>query len=758
MPSKRHWSVSRSVSLALLATSTVPVTPLLAQSASSDTELEEVIVTAQKREQRLQDVPVSITALSADQLVALKLNSGTDLQKYTPNLRISNAGNEDQPKISIRGLSQFDFNLNASSPTGVFYDEVYVASQFLGGPQIYDMQRVEVLRGPQGTLFGKNTTAGAVDFITRKPTINGEADGYLGGEAGNNDYYRLEGARDFEFTDNFAARLAFNASHSDGWVKNVNPDASARNLSSIENHSFRGVFLYQKDDYDATLRLWSTRSSPTAIGIIGYGTCPAYCLNIPPLGITPTAPGTQISGVNPRLNPYTGEQMSPHEGAYDRSGSIRVKGDGAYLTLNRHFSDVTLTSVTSFLEGDFKNLVDGDGSIRNLFTLDFYAKTKELSQDLRLTTQFDGPFNVIAGLYYFHDEVDPSTTARFGDVLQPLQPGGASPTTYEQTRTSVAAYVDGTYELSEKAEVFVGVRVTREKGKISDFVVGGGAPLSVDYKETEPSGRAGMRYKVTDDVMVYGQYSRGYRSSALNGNAGCADELNVAKPEFLNAFEVGLKSEWLDRRVMFNTSAFYYAFSDQQFRGPVTGATPCPGSPNPLGTLLLNAAKSEILGLEVETQARVTENFSLMVGVGLLDSKYKDLMLADTNNGGVADLSGNKLLEAPPYSATLAFDYSIPLQRSKLGLRADASWTGQQYFTAFNNTAPYNLAVSRSHWEYNARVYLGSRDGKFDFGIWGKNLNSHAARTFAANPAAFGILFTTVPYPRRYGADFRWNF
>jgi iron complex outermembrane receptor protein len=209
---------------------------------------------------------------------------------------------------------------------------------------------------------------------------------------------------------------------------------------------------------------------------------------------------------------------------------------------------------------------------------------------------------------------------------------------------------------------------------------------------------------------------------------------------------------------MFNSSAFYYQFSDQQFRGPVTGASPCPGSPNPLGTVLLNAAKSQILGLEVETQARVTENFSLMAGVGLLDSKYKDLMLADTNNGGVADLSGNKLLEAPPYSVTLAFDYSIPLQNTKLGLRADASWTGKQYFTAFNNIVPYNLAVSPSHWESNARVYISSRDGKFDFGIWGKNLNNQDALTFAANPAAFGILFTTVPYPRRYGADFRWNF
>ena len=750
------------LAVATLVSACSATAPLWAQQPSDagGLVLEEVVVTAQKRQERLQEVPVSITALSSEQLVSLKLNSGTDIAKYTPNLRISNAGNEDQPKISIRGLSQFDFNLNASSPTGVFYDEVYIASQFLGGPQIYDMQRLEVLRGPQGTLFGKNTTAGAVDFITRAPSFDGETHAYLAGEAGSNDYYRAEGATDVPLIEGkFAARVAFNASQSDGWVKNVNPDANARDLSSINNHAFRVSFGYKNEDFDATLRLWATRSSPTAIGIIAEGTCPSYCLTIPPLGLfAPTTPGTEISGVNPRVNPFTGQPLGIREGAYDRSGSIKVKGDGGYLTLNDTVGDFTLTSVTSFLTGDFKNLVDGDGSIRNLFTLDFYAKTKEYSQDLRLTSHFEGRFNFIGGLYYFHDEVDPSTTARFGDVLAVLQPFGAPPTTYEQTRTSVAAYVDGTYSFTSQLEAYLGVRETHEKGDINDFVAGGAAPLSVGYKESQPSGRAGMRYRATDDLMFYGQYSRGYRSSALNGNAGCASELNVAKPEFLNAFEVGMKSQWLDRRVTLNSALFYYDFSNQQFRAPATGVSPCPGSANPIGTVLLNAAKARIYGVEVEALARVTRDFTVMVGLGALDSKYKDLILPDTINGGMVDLTGKHLLEAPPYTANVALDYSIPFERLKIGLHADANWTGKQYFTAFNDIAPYTGDVSAAHWESNARISFGTTDGKFDFGIWGKNLNDNDAKTFSTNPAAFGIRFTTLPYPRRYGADFRWNF
>jgi iron complex outermembrane recepter protein len=750
----------RLVAIVAAATAAMPAAHAQQSSEQNSSVLEEVVVTAQKREERLQDVPVSITALSSEQLVSLKLNSGTDIAKYTPNLRISNAGNEDQPKISIRGVSQFDFNLNASSPTGVFYDEVYIASQFLGGPQIYDMQRLEVLRGPQGTLFGKNTTAGAVDFITRAPSFDGDNHAYLAGEGGSNSYYRAEGATDIPLIEGkFAARLAFNASQSDGWVKNVNPDANARDLSSINNHALRASFAYKNEGFDATLRLWTTRSSPTAIGIIAEGTCPKNCLSIPPLGLfAPTTPGTEESGVNPRINPFTGKPLDLHEGAYDRSGSINVKGNGTYLTLNDTIGDFTLTSVTSYLSGDFKNLVDGDGSIRNLFTLDFYAKTQEYSQDLRLTSHFTGPFNVIGGLYYFHDEVDPATTARFGDVLQVLQPFGAPPTTYEQTRTSVAAYVDGTYSFTSQAELYLGVRETHEKGDVDNFVAGGAAPIAVGYKETEPSGRAGMRFRVSDDLMLYGQYSRGYRSSALNGNAGCASELNVAKPEFLNAFEVGLKSQWLDRRVTFNTSLFYYDFTNQQFRAPASGISPCPGSANPIGTALLNAAKARIYGIEVESLARLTRDFTVMVGLGALDSKYKDLVLADTINGGAADLSGNHLLEAPPYTANLALDYSIPFERLKVGLHADANWTGKQYFTAFNDTPPYDADVSAAHWESNARISFGSTDGKYDFGLWGKNLNNNEAKSFSTSPAAFGIRFTTIPYPRRYGADFRWNF
>jgi iron complex outermembrane receptor protein len=748
----------------VLVSAAVLATPLTLRAQETLT-LEEVIVTAQKREERLQDVPISVTVLSGEQILEMKLNSGTDVARMTPNLRASVAGNEDQPKFSIRGLSQFDTNLNASSPTGVFTDEIFVSSQFLGGPQLFDMERVEVLRGPQGTLFGKNTTAGALNFITRGPTIAGESNDYVSVEFGNNSYYRVQGAADLPIeSDRFGVRLAFNTSQSDGWVKNRNPDPSARDLSSIDNYAGRLSLRYQTEGFNATGRIWVNRSTPTAIGIIGEGTCPDYCF--PPFltGGDPYPEGTNVARVNPRVSPYTGRPFDKHEGAYDRSGTINVKGQGANLTLNFDVGQFTLTSISSYIDGSFHNYVDADGSISDLFHIDFLAETRELSQDLRLSSSFDGPFNFIVGAYFFRDVVEPSTTPRFGSpVSSPPLALESSTTSYKQTRTSIAGYVDGTYDIGDATQLYAGLRVTREEGKAEDFttVTLSGVttlpPTDVKYEETEPSGRIGLRYTFNPDVMAYAQYSRGYRSSSINGSAGCAAELNVAKPEFLDSFEVGFKSQWMQRRVQFNASAFYYTFKDQQFRNPAPGTTGC-NSNNPLATQLVNAAESRIYGVEFETLARLTSSLDVSIGVGLLESEYRELSLFDSANGITLDLKGNEVLEAPPYTVNAAANYYIPVGEGSIVLHADAVWVGRQFYTAFNDIAPYHEQQSPSQWEGNARIGYRSADDRFSFGVWGKNLNNNEAVTWAINPQVFGIKFTTVPYPRRWGVDFNVNF
>lgn len=701
--------------------------PAFAQSTAPADEtslaIESVIVTAQKRSENLQDVPIAITAIEGGELHALQMTSGAEISRQAPNVNVSVLGNEDQPKFSIRGVSQSQFQLNASSPTGVFYDEVFVRASFLGGAQLFDIDRVEVLRGPQGTLFGKETVGGAVSFITNAPTFGTE--GYAAAEIGNNGYYRVDGAFNTELVpDKLAVRIAGNLSKSDGFVKNLFP--GGRDKSNIDKVALRGSLRYDSGEgFDATLRLFHTRSTPDAVGAITYGFGPG---------------GLNAFGADPRVNPGTGQRMSVHEGVYDRQGGIRVAGDGAYLTVNKEIGSVTLTSISSYLDGHFLNEVDGDGTGAPLLHLDFIADVKEYSQDLRLATRLDGPFNVIAGLYYFHDELD--------SVFRILQFGGAftANQTFGQERSSYAAYADGTYEITPDLTLYGGFRYTKEKGALNDFksiinIPGLGIPdTDLRYDEAEPSGRLGVRYKFAPHVMAYAQYARGYRSSGFNGGAvAFPGDLNVVKPEFLDAYEVGLKTELLDRRLQFNLAAFHYEFTDQQFINSISLTE----------TQLVNAGTSRLNGIEVEASARLTRGLKITGGLGLLDAKYTKLAL-----GGL-DLAGNRMIESPKVSFNLAADYTLPVGGDgELLAHGDFTHKSDQYFSAYNRDKfPESLQYAPKFSEVNARLAYRGGNGRYEIGVWGKNLTKNDVPTGAGADQGTATFFTTVPYPRRYGLD-----
>ncbi len=715
--------------------------------------LEEIIVTAQKRNESLQDVPISETVLSSEAIRSMQFSSGSEIARQTPNLNVSKLGNEDQPKFSMRGISTSAFNLNASSATGVFTDEVFVSSSFLGGQQMFDMERVEVLRGPQGTLFGKNTTAGAINFITKAPTF--EQEGYVTASLGNNNFKNVSGAINTPLIeDKLAARLAFNYTDSDGWVDNACSGdglpglcSGEEDLSSIDNHAVRLGLRYEEDDFDATLRLFSVRSNPTNIGVFTRGT---------------NTNGTNVAGINPRVNPITGAAFDSHEGAFDNTGHIKVKGDGGYLTMNWSFDNFDITSITSLLNGEFYNPVDGDGTFLPITELIFATDSKEQGQDLRLSTTFDGPLNFIAGLYYFQDK---------NDILFDLRVNGApgehlyQAQTYEQTRTQYAVYVDATYDFTDQLIGYAGIRWTDDEGKIKDFNVANdltpaftGAPVTLvfndgpykrDYHDSEPTGRIGLRYHFSDDTMGYAQFVRGYRSSEINGGALNEASLTVVSPEFLDAYELGLKTQLLDNRVSLNSALFYYDFSDQQFINSVSLTD----------QQLVNAGASSILGLELEAVARLTSALQVSAGLGWLDTEYDELVLTNPNTNAPIDLSGNELIEAPELSANLAIDYTIAMSEGEVTAHFDTAYVSSQFYTAFNDnpaTFPQNLNESDAFWESNARLSYNHND-QYEVSLWVKNLNDNDEIAGSQVNASSATHFATVPYPRRYGIDFRYN-
>ncbi|KQV91352.1 TonB-dependent receptor [Massilia sp. Root351] len=693
-----------------------PAAPPPAPPAEEIADANKVVVTAQKREQLLQEVPLSVNAMSAQALANAKLDTGTEIARLVANLRVSVLGDESQPKFSLRGISSSEFNLNAISPTGAFFDEVYVGAQYLGGAQIFDVERVEVLRGPQGTLFGKNTTAGAVNFISKKPTFRQQAEMTVG--VGSNGYREAKGMLEAPLIENrLSARLAFTGAHSDGYVHNVNP--AGHDLSNIDRKAVRLSLGYKDESgLNGTLRLFAVRNNPEAVGATNEGLA---------------ANGLNALGKNPRINPFTGARLGDREVATDRSGNIEVRGSGGYLTLNKRLEHGTVTSITSFLNGRFLNLVDADGTMDPLLHIDFTSKTHEFSQDLRFSSSFDGPFQVIAGLYHQRDKVDIGTTYTiFGGppVLPILRQK------YNQARRSNAAYVDGTYELDERATIYGGLRYTRDEGEMRGFHVTPVVPVqpTLSYSDAKPTGRLGASYKLSRDVMAYGHYARGYRSSAFNGGALTnAADLNTAKPEYLNSYEAGVKSQMWDRRLTLNASAFRYDFKQQQFLNVVG-----------IGTQqLVNAGRSRITGAEFEAALQATRELRVNASVGLLNGKYRELLL----NG--VDLSGKRMIEAPRYTANAGIDYSLPLGGYKLNFHGDASVIGEQYFLATNAPAS-RVGVTR---DVSARIALLSPSKKVEVALYGKNLSDNRNPAGIVLDATSQTRFTTVPYPRRYGVD-----
>jgi iron complex outermembrane receptor protein len=694
----------------------------LAQAQVSAADSTDIIVTAQKRSERLQDVPVSVTVIGADALANGNIDSGTEIARQTPNLRASVLGNESQPKFALRGISTSEFNLNAVSPTGIFYDEVYIGSQYLGGAQTFDIEQIEVLRGPQGTLFGKNTTAGAINYISHRPTFENE--GALSVNYGSYNYAQITGMGEAPLVeDRLSVRFAFDVAHSGGYIESINPAVSDR--SNIDHKSGRLTFGYKDDaGFKATLRLFHTASDARAIGVINEGTGPG---------------GLNALGVNPRINPYTGAPLTRHQTALDRDGRFIVRGTGGYLTLEKDLGFATLTSITSHLWGRFVNNVDADGTTDNLLHIDFGAKNKETSQDLRIATNGSGPFKVIAGLYYFRDDIAIDTTYTIfgGPPILPILTQS-----FDQRRTSYAAYIDGTFDLSQMFTLYGGLRYTKDKGRFSNFQV---TPIiapqpTMRYNDGKPTGRIGLRAKLGRDVMVFGQFARGYRSSAFNGGALTnAADLNVADPEKLDAYELGLKSQWFDRRLTFNLSAFLYNFSNQQFINLV-------GINN---QQLVNAGQSRIKGLEVELVARPTDRLSLNAGLGLLDGTYRQLVL----NG--VDLSGNDLIEAPHHTLNFGSDYRLPIGADgALTFHADATHVAKQFFQASNSA----LSKANAFWDVGARIALKIPDTRYEIAIYGKNLTDNRELNGIVVDPTSQTRFATVPYARRFGAELSAKF
>ena len=731
-------------SLAALAVSTS--TLAMAQDTQPVTEVAatdgDIVVTAQRREQSLLDVPLAVTALSGDTLADRGITNSAQLGSAVPNLQINSPYGDTQPNFSLRGIGVAnEYNSNQASPVGVYLDDVYLAPRTSHGMGLFDLDRIEVLRGPQGTLFGRNTTGGAINFITKKPSLSGN-DGYVQVGYANFNTFTAQGAAEATLAEDVAGlRLAVNYAKGDGKIKNV--FAGGRDANSVDTLQGRASLrLKPSDGLDIVLRAYGGRDRGTQAAVHG---------------LLPFRTGLKFFEINE-----------------SRIGNNDTDAWGFSANIGLELSDtLSVTSITSYDGGSQHLQQASDGSPLDVLNITWRSNYRQFSQELRANYDGEG-VNLVAGLFYGYDRNITDNTFNL-----PLPPDGGFFQHYRQERRSKAVFAQADIDLTDQLVLTLGARYTNDKSRYEDayaylFVGALGAPetpiattvpcpgvagtcaydpnarFALGDTNNALTGRVALSYTFDSGTLVYASYNRGYRAGAVNGGGYTSSSgIYYIEPERVNAYEVGVKGRAFDRRLTYALSAFYYDYSNQQLQDT---------RPGPV-SFLVNAPASEVYGLEFETTLRASSSFRLNAAVGILGSQYKELTLQGT------DLSGNDLPFAPTVTAQLGVEWDVlPIADGKLTFAPNVAYSSRQYFSPFNELNAAGTAQNNAELQQdgNAKVNLSlswSND-RFTLRAFADNLLNRKTYGYGLDlrGAGFPYNFLVPATPRTYGISARVNF
>ena len=689
----------------------------------------EIVVTAAKRSENVQSVPISVTAIGGDMLAKSRVSSVDSLVTKVANLQLTSIVGDNTPIFALRGVSMSDYSLNQSSPVATYYDEVYKGNFAFLGVAMYDLERVEVLRGPQGTLYGKNTTGGAVNIISREAKL-GETSGYVNAGYGNYNRFEANGAVNVPLGEKAALRVAGTFARADGWFRNVEPGMP--DLASTREYAFRGTLKAQPvEGLTFVLRASTSFQNPQNYGIYAQ----------------------------PEANHRPG--LSRWEIASDVSTRRRARTTSVALTTNVDLSDaIALTSITSYDKGTLFFREDTDGTATKLLEIPYYDKASQFAQDLRLTSDTGGPFDFILGVYFNREKVFNRTAFEIAtdvdvnadgtidaqDCADGLPLACKVQNQFTQVKKSVAVYSDLKYKIGEAVTLRGGLRYTHDTGRqngfisqalgVDDSVVATLIPLSdLRFRKNNFSGKIGLDYKLTDGNLLYASVSRGYRAPSFNAQAFFdPSELSVAKAEQVTSYEVGAKTQFWDRRITLNVAGFYYDYKNQQFINV---------DPSSAAQTLLNIPKSRIYGGEVELTVRAADMLTMRAGLGVLSARIKQ----GTVSG--VDVGGNRLSNAPSLTLNGGIDWTVAQGGfGSLSFHPEVAYQSSQYFEVVNiprlKQKGYALLSGHIDWE--------SANGRFNASLWAKNLTKKFYFTSRVDLlAGFGFDYNHIGNPRTYG-------
>jgi len=737
---------SRSLAISLLS-SVALLTPLSAMAQEGDSaeaadpdRLGTVIVTAQKRAQSANDIGVAVTAFSGENVEEYGFQKPADIGAQTPGLVTVNPIPSGSPIFAIRGIGLDDFNANNTSGVAVYVDEVYAPSPtFLNGV-IYDIERVEVLKGPQGTLYGRNSTGGAINFVNVRPSD--ETEGFLKAGYGNFNRYTLQGAVGGALSERVRARASVKYDGGDGWQDDI---VTGREFGEIDRLGARLlVDADLTDNAELQLNFWASKDDGTAISQQVFSVFPDVLRGLAPGTVTVGSQIGEPDVANAGTNPL----------------SIDEEGQGASAKLIVDFENVTFTSITAVGNYDRHTFDNSDGQALSAADITFIDESKYFSQEFRLASDESGRFSWIAGLTYADEEVEGAQQGSFGagiDLLLdlnapltgPFRTGGnlvLEAPSVQETK-SFGAYVHTETDITDSLNLTAGLRYSRDerdfRGDLVSvdggivildsfgFVDSPGVPVPViaDFDESEEddnvSGKIGLDYDVNDNVLIYGSVATSYKSGVFLSSPLLSPlSWGYAEPEEIVSYEIGSKLTLWDNRMQVNAAVFKYDYEDRQ--ALVTAVDPATMT---LFASLANVPEAEAQGAELEIQLVPTSGLELRAGVAYLDTEITEvptslrgspLILAAPIN------VGDDLTMAPEWSFNFSGRYEWDLGQMPASILLTYSNIDEQLSVLADPGAQFGKIE-----DLGLRFSVSDPTETWTASIWGKNLQDNDNTTYS---------------------------
>jgi len=724
-----------------------------AQEESSSLVIEEIIVTARKRDESIQDVPEAVTAIAA-QLRESSVRRIDDIQNFAPNLIIGRSpGIGSGAGITIRGISTLDVDKSLEPPVGVVMDGMFLGTASGVLLENFDIERIEVLRGPQGTLFGKNTTGGVLNIIRTPVTMEYGADISMTiGDFGRQDFKAVINVPIIE--DKMGLKIFGASIQSDGHVYN---STLKRDVGGDDKVNL-GFAAQWEPNENLSIKLhheiMNDQSEQGAY--VNRNTVGMLACTITQIGFDPYNGCEKDANDGPDLTESDGSNFSDNE--YKTT----------ILTVNYDTENFLYTFISTDRDMDEQNMQDFDGSPARLLRMNYYNDWHQKSNEFRITSQFSDKFEFVAGIYDW--EVDYTQRWDVGDLHYRLsQLGlpypGYTPTTLNsngqsQVTESIAIFFSGDWHINDKLTLTAGFRWTEEE---KDFIGGDRGmpwdPQSPDgdiipntipplfnprpyqgkWDETTP--KIGVRYQPNDDLMFYASYSEGFKSGGFFGRQANFNIDPSYEPEYLKNIELGWKSTLMDGRMIFNGSIFEAKYEDKQ------ESILIPVDLSNVATVVRNASSLDMTGLELELVYQISESWDIMVNAGFMDTEYADYFADLTGDQIVTDNSGLTPRNTPDSTYGATTSYVTPLGNGELKTRLSYRFRDSVESDASNNS----LGTLDTLEDLSATISFSMDE--YTISVWGRNLTDEREQRWATiggltsrgwwnEPATLGITFS----------------